>query len=88
MDRPLDVSLRAARRIVVALVGLTLLLLGMALLVLPGPGLLVIGVGLAALSTEFVWARRWLASVKRAVAQNNPLRERSGASGKRKDGSD
>jgi tellurite resistance protein TerC len=53
-------GLRSAWRAVVAIVGATVLALGVAMLVLPGPGLLVIPFGLAILATEFVWARRWL----------------------------
>ena len=48
------------RRVIVAVIGGTVLLLGLALLVLPGPAVLVIPLGLAILATEFVWARRWL----------------------------
>lgn len=48
------------RRIVVGVLGGTVLLLGLALLVLPGPAFIVIPAGLAILATEFVWARRWL----------------------------
>jgi len=44
--------------------GLTLILVGIALLVLPGPGTVVIVLGLALLGTEFVWARRLLRRVK------------------------
>jgi uncharacterized protein (TIGR02611 family) len=53
-------SLTWARRIVVAIVGFTVLLIGIALLVLPGPAFLVIPLGLAILATEFVWARSLL----------------------------
>jgi Putative transmembrane protein (PGPGW) len=53
-------SARTARRIVVAVVGATVLLLGVALLVLPGPALVVIPIGLAILGAEFAWARHWL----------------------------
>jgi len=44
--------------------GFTIILIGVALLVLPGPGTLVIILGLALLGTEFVWARRLLKRVK------------------------
>ena len=74
IDRLMGVGIRGARRIVVALVGVTLLAVGVAMLVLPGPGLIVILFGLAALSTEFVWARRWLKQVRDAAKRNNPLR--------------
>jgi tellurite resistance protein TerC len=48
------------RRVIVGLIGTTVLLIGIALLVLPGPAFVVIPLGLAILATEFVWARRWL----------------------------
>lgn len=59
---------RAARRVVVAVVGGTVVLLGVAMLVLPGPALLVIPVGFAILGVEFAWARRWLHRLKEAAA--------------------
>jgi tellurite resistance protein TerC len=66
------VSLRGARRIAITLIGSTALLLGGAMLILPGPGLLVIPIGLALLATEFVWARRWLARIRKATAKSLP----------------
>jgi tellurite resistance protein TerC len=51
---------RIVRRLVVAVVGLTLVALGLALLVLPGPAFVVIPTGLAVLAIEFGWARRLL----------------------------
>ncbi len=54
------VGYRAGRKIVVGVVGATVLLLGVALLVLPGPAIVVIPVGLGILALEFAWARRWL----------------------------
>jgi uncharacterized protein (TIGR02611 family) len=47
-------------RLVFAVAGFTVLLAGFAMLVLPGPGLLVIAVGLAILALEFAWAERML----------------------------
>lgn len=52
--------IRYARRIVVAIIGTTVLLIGIVLLVTPGPAFVVIPVGLAILATEFAWARHWL----------------------------
>jgi tellurite resistance protein TerC len=51
---------RWVRRIVVAIVGGTVLAIGIALLVLPGPAFVVIPIGLAILGAEFAWARHWL----------------------------
>ncbi|PTL37123.1 hypothetical protein CLG94_00905 [Candidatus Methylomirabilis limnetica] len=53
-------TLKQARRVVVIVVGFTVLVLGVVLIVLPGPAVLVIPLGLAILATEFVWARRLL----------------------------
>ena len=47
-------------RVPFAVLGFTVVLIGIALLVLPGPGLLVIAAGLAMLALEFAWAERVL----------------------------
>ncbi len=52
------------RRILAASVGMVTLITGVALLVLPGPGLVVMLLGLAILGTEFAWARRSMHNVK------------------------
>lgn len=52
--------IKCARRIVIAIIGMTVLLIGIVLLVTPGPAFIVIPVGLAILATEFAWARHWL----------------------------
>jgi uncharacterized protein (TIGR02611 family) len=57
------------RRVLVFVVGFTVLVIGMLLLVLPGPGILVIIVGLAILATEFVWARRLLVRARERASQ-------------------
>jgi len=59
-----QVTYRWARRISVAVVGGTVLAIGLALIVLPGPALVVIPLGLAILGAEFAWARRWLRKVR------------------------
>src|SRR2546421_7703481 len=55
---------KIVRRVIVSVVGATVLLIGVALLVLPGPAFIVIPVGLAILATEYAWARRWLKKVR------------------------
>jgi hypothetical protein len=45
------------RKVIIAVFGGTILLIGIALLVLPGPAFIVIPIGLAILATEFAWAR-------------------------------
>ncbi len=61
---PRSVAYRWAKRIAISLIGFTVLSIGVAMLVLPGPGLLVMAVGLAILGLEYAWARVWLARVK------------------------
>ena len=53
-----------AKRVVLTIVGFTVLAIGIAMLVLPGPAFVVIPVGLGILGLEYAWARRWLAKVK------------------------
>lgn len=62
------------KKLIVILVGGTLLLLGIALLVLPGPAFVVIPLGLAILATEFVWARRWLQRARGMVHKHRARR--------------
>jgi uncharacterized protein (TIGR02611 family) len=45
--------------------GFTLLLIGIVMLVTPGPGWLVILLGLGLLAAEFVWAKRLMDRIKR-----------------------
>ena len=56
--------MKLLRRILIALVGGSVVLFGIALIFLPGPGLLTIAGGLAILAIEFAWARHWLIKVK------------------------
>jgi hypothetical protein len=71
-----------ARRIVVAVIGGSILLLGIAMVVLPGPAIIVIPVGLGILGLEFAWARYWLRKL-RLTAQDvvNRVRGRPGQNG-------
>src|SRR5947207_4069860 len=61
-------NIKIVRRVIVSVVGVTVLLIGVALLVLPGPAFIVIPVGLAILATEYAWARRWLKKVRRMAS--------------------
>jgi tellurite resistance protein TerC len=61
----LNPKLHVAKRVVVAIIGGTVTLVGIALIVLPGPAFIVIPIGLSILATEFLWARRWLKKVRR-----------------------
>ena len=57
-------NIRWLRRVIVAVIGFTVILIGVAMIVLPGPAIVVIPLGLAILATEFVWARRVLKKAK------------------------
>ena len=60
---------RHAKRIVLEVVGWTLVVAGIAALVLPGPGLLLLFAGLAVLSQQYDWADRRMVPVReRAVS--------------------
>jgi tellurite resistance protein TerC len=67
-SRP-DHTIRVAKRIVVAVIGGTVTLIGIALIVLPGPAFIVIPIGLSILATEFLWAKRWLRKAREAVTR-------------------
>lgn len=56
----LRAALRPLWRLIILVVGSTVVLIGIAMLVLPGPAIVVIPAGLAILATEFAWARRLL----------------------------
>jgi len=60
---------KLARRIVIGVVGATVLLIGVVMLVTPGPALVVIPTGLAILSIEFAWARHWLRKLRETISE-------------------
>ena len=64
VERLLLLSVKGARRIVILITGVTVLLVGVVMIVTPGPAIVVIPVGLAILATEFVWAKRLLMRFK------------------------
>lgn len=57
------------KRIIVTIIGGTVLILSVALLVTPFPAVLVAPVGLAILGTEYAWARRWLRQAREMPAK-------------------
>jgi len=69
--RAFHITYKAARRIVVGVVGATVLLIGIIMIVTPGPALVVIPVGLAILSIEFTWARLWLKRLRESISNRN-----------------
>ena len=58
-------TVEQVRRIFRVVAGFTLLAAGVVMLVTPGPGWVVILLGLGLLAAEFVWARRLMDRIKR-----------------------
>ena len=76
-------ALRQARRLVLLVVGGTVVLIGIVMIVTPGPAIVVIPAGLAILAIEFTWARRLLRRVKvqARLAQRARRRRAEGTAG-------
>lgn len=55
------------KKFFVALIGGTVVVIGVLMIVLPGPAIAVIPAGLAILATEFLWAKRALRQCKVVV---------------------
>jgi hypothetical protein len=71
-------------KIAVAIAGPMLILAGLAMLVLPGPGLVVIALGLAVLAIEYQWARRLLARLGHVLGRVRQVAVPREASGGRR----
>ena len=56
-DQLVRSGLKQIRRLVILLVGVTIVLIGVLMLFTPGPAIVVIPVGLGVLGLEFAWAR-------------------------------
>ncbi|MGH8900507.1 MAG: PGPGW domain-containing protein [Egibacteraceae bacterium] len=67
------------QRVAIAVVGGIITTAGIVLLFIPGPGLLVLLLGLAILATEFVWARQvrqWVHREARSITQRLEAKRR------------
>ena len=60
----IKLTIRRAWRAIIAVVGLTVLGLGVLMIITPGPAMVLIPAGLTILAAEFVWARKLLKRVK------------------------
>ena len=67
------------RKVVVGVIGTTVLVIGVLLIVLPGPAVIVIPLGLGILASEFIWAKRVIKRgrifVKRVRRRVRPKRQ-------------
>ena len=66
-----NVTVKMANRIAIAVAGATVLLLGVVMIITPGPAFILIPVGLAILGLEFAWARLWLRWLRRRISMKN-----------------
>jgi len=68
IQKTVHLTYKAARRVAVAVLGSTIVLLGIVMIVTPGPALIVIPIGLAILGLEFAWARLWLKRLRETIS--------------------
>ena len=71
IKRAFHLTYKAARRVVIGVVGMTIVLIGVVMIVTPGPALVFIPIGLAILSIEFTWARAWLKRLRESISYRN-----------------
>jgi uncharacterized protein (TIGR02611 family) len=69
-------TLRQVKKLVVTVVGFTMLVAGVAMIVLPGPAFIFIPAGLAILATEFLWAKKLLQKVKEKLRRDKESKEK------------
>ena len=62
-------TIKQVKKLMIAVIGFTVLAIGLVLIVLPGPAILVIAAGLAILSIEFAWARNLLKRMKEKLGK-------------------
>ena len=66
----LHLTYKLAKRIVVTVIGVSILAIGVVMIVTPGPAMVLIPVGLAVLGLEFAWARHWLRRLRESVSNH------------------
>ena len=59
-----EILYKQIRKLVIFLIGISIVLIGCVLFFTPGPAIIVIPVGLAVLATEFIWAKKLLKKFK------------------------
>lgn len=67
MHPTINKTIRQASRLIVIVVGFTILLIGIAKIVLPGPAFIIIPLSLGILGTEMIWARKSLDKIKNKI---------------------
>ena len=62
-----DLLYKQIKKLVIFLIGISVLLFGCVLFFTPGPAIVVIPIGLGLLATEFIWAKKLLKKFKEKV---------------------
>ena len=62
-----DLLYKQIKKLVIFLIGISVVLIGCVLFFTPGPAILVIPIGLGILATEFIWAKKLLKKFKEKV---------------------
>jgi len=70
IEKTIHITYKVARRITIAVLGSTVLAIGIVMIVAPGPALVVIPIGLAILGIEFAWARIWLKRLRETISNH------------------
>ena len=66
----LERDIKEIKRLIVLVVGLTVVIIGAFLMFLPGPGIPTIFFGIVILAAEFLWARHLLKRIKKEVKKS------------------
>jgi uncharacterized protein (TIGR02611 family) len=70
-------TIRQIRRLIVLVVGFTIIIAGIIMIIAPGPAVVFIPLGLAVLASEFVWARRLLKQYKNYAVNFQKMAEQN-----------
>ena len=57
-------TIRQIKRVIVGVIGISILIIGIAMIVLPGPAFIIIPIALTILATEFLWAKKLINKFK------------------------
>ena len=69
--KPVQGTYKLAKRIAIAVIGTSILAVGIVMIITPGPALVLVPVGLAILGLEFAWARSWLMRLRESISARN-----------------
>jgi hypothetical protein len=68
-------SFRQVKKVIIAVVGFSVLAIGLVMIVLPGPAFIVIPVALGIIATEFVWTKNLIQKVRSKIPKQVKSKE-------------